>query len=367
MEAVASLTSGIAHDFSNLITVLVGNLYLISEGVRDRPPLYEKSKQTRDAAKRSADLIKQLLSFARNEWAPSASADLHKVVANLEPLLRRAIGSRVSLETRIAEDVSAVGTTAAQLESAIVNLVINARDAIEGRGKIEVRVANCRIGEREAADYDVQPGDYVRTSVIDDGTGIPQHLLGRVFEPFFSTKGPGKGTGLGLAMVRLFAIQAGGNALLESEPGKGTQVSILLPRSIEGTSATTINTMPLSALPVGNETVLVFSEEAEVRGTVEQILATLGYKVVLSGECEEAQMRMSLMRVDLAIVDVTATHNSAGLRLLQILAKREHPTRIVALRDSTPVHHSGITTLQKPFDLASLATTVRNVLDGVRR
>ena len=221
MEAVASLTSGIAHDFSNLLTVLVGNLYLISEGVRDREALHEKTKLTRDAAKRGIDLIRQLLAFARNEWdGASPSIDPSKLISKIEPLLRRSVGSGIKLETSIAPDVGLVDASAGQLESAIVNLVINARDAIERSGTIRIVALNTSVDQRAASGHGVRSGDYVRISVEDSGRGIPEHLLGRVFEPFFTTKGERKGTGLGLAMVRLFATHASGTAVLTSNIGR---------------------------------------------------------------------------------------------------------------------------------------------------
>jgi PAS domain S-box-containing protein len=367
MEAVASLTSGVAHDFSNLLTVLVGNLYLISEGVRDRPTLHEKIRLTRDAAKRGVDLVRQLLAFARNEWVECPTIDAGKTVAKLEPLLRRSIGSRIALETNIAPDVALVEASAGQLESAIINLVINARDAIKADGRIRVSVANLAVDDRAAAAYGVRRGDYVRISVEDDGCGMPEHLLGRAFEPFFSTKGEGKGTGLGLAMVRLFAIRSSGTALIKSAPGRGTAVSMLLPRSVAvsaSASATTTATMPLSALPGGKETILVFSEEEDLRHTVEQILATLGYNVIVRSDLQESLASVRTGAVHLALIDIKSASSSHGFKLLQATAKLKPKVRTVILRDAVQVHYAGIATLQKPFDLASLATTVRQTLNG---
>jgi signal transduction histidine kinase/CheY-like chemotaxis protein len=365
MDAVASLTSGIAHDFSNLLTVLVGNLYLISEGVRDREALHEKTKLTRDAAKRGIDLIRQLLGFVRNEWdGASPSIDPSKVISKIEPLLRRSVGSGIKLETSVAPDVGPVDASAGQLESAIVNLVINARDAIEGSGTIRIVAVNTDVDQRAASAHGVRRGDYVRISVEDNGRGIPEHLLGRVFEPFFTTKPEGKGTGLGLAMVRLFAIHASGTAVLTSNIGRGTTVSMLLPRSRATTSATTTNTMPLSTLPGGKETILVFSEEGDVRHMIEQILGALGYKVIVRNEWHECLETAQTGIAHLALIDIKSASNSPGFRLLQEAIKLKPKVRIVILRDSIQVHHAGVTTLRKPFDLSGLATTVRQVLDG---
>jgi signal transduction histidine kinase len=364
MEAVASLTSGIAHDFSNLLTVLVGNLYLISEGLRDNTALYDKAKLARDAAKRGIDLVRQLLSFARNEQVRSPTVDLRKVISDLGPLLKRALGSRVTLAVDIAPDASPVSANAAQLESAIVNLVINARDAIEGSGEIRVSVANVSLDSTRAERYGVRPGDFVRIAVEDTGGGIPEQLIGRVFDPFFSTKGEGKGTGLGLPMVRLFAVQSGGAVWLESETGVGTKVTILLPCSFEPADAAVTNTMPLTALPGGNETVFVFAEDDDVRRTVEQILSVLGYRVILGSDLERSIEELRRAAAQLVIVDIKPVSGSPGTKLFQAVRRLRPPPRTVLIRDSIAVHHAGVPTLQKPFDLMTLATTVRRAIDG---
>ena len=362
-EAVASLTSGIAHDFSNLLTVLVGNLYLIGEGVRDNAPLHEKAKLARDAAKRGVDLIRQLLAFARNEKIEPAGVDPKKSIANLEPLLRHALGARIALETRIAPEVSLIDANAAQLESAIVNLAINARDAIEGTGTVRITAANVAVDERHSG-WSLPAGEYVRISVSDDGMGIPEKLLGRVFEPFFSTKGSGKGTGLGLAMVRQFAVDAGGTVLLKSEPGKGTTVSLLLPRSAQTTAATTVSTMPLSTLPGGKETILVFAQDEEIRQTVEPILKALGYRVIVNNEWRDALTVARTAAAHLFLIDVKSAADTTAHRLIEAIRHLKPPVRAVVVRDSASIGHSGIVTLLKPFDLSGLATAVRDALDG---
>jgi signal transduction histidine kinase/CheY-like chemotaxis protein len=326
--------------------------------------LHEKTKLTRDAAKRGIDLIRQLLAFARNEWdSASPSIDPSKVISKIEPLLRRSVGSGIKLETSIAPDVGPVDASAGQLESAIVNLVINARDAIEGAGTIRIVAMNADIDQRAASAHGVRSGDYIRISVEDSGRGISEHLLGRVFEPFFTTKGEGTGTGLGLAMVRLFAIRASGTAVLTSKLGRGTTVSMLLPRSRSTTSATTTSTMPLSTLPGGKETILVFSEEEDVRHTIEQILGALGYKVIVRNEWHQCLETVQTRSAHLALIDIKSASNSPGLRLLQAAVKFK--MRTVIIRDSVQVHQSGIATLQKPFDLSGLATIVRQALNGV--
>ena len=366
MEAVASLTSGIAHDFSNLLTVLVGNLYLISEGVRDRPPLLEKTKLARDAAKRGIDLIRQLLAFARNEKAESKALDPAKLVENLEPLLARALGSRIKLETNLESSVALLDTNAAQLESVIVNLVINARDAIKATGSIRIDVSSLTVDGRTQTQFGVNPGEYVRIAVTDTGAGIPNDLLDRVFEPFFSTKGEGKGTGLGLAVVRRFADQAGGAALLKSQLGKGTTVSLLLPTSAETTAVTTIKTMPLSTLAGGTETVLVFTEDAGIASTVDQILAVLGYRVILSNDWREALELLRAATVHLVLIDSKGSGDPLPDKLIRAMRHVNSSLRLAVLSASRSPQPTGVGTLLKPFDLGGLATAVRQFIDEKR-
>jgi signal transduction histidine kinase len=364
VEAVASLTSGIAHDFSNLLTVLMGNLYLISEAVRDRGALYEKIKLTRGAAKRGVDLIRQLLAFARNEEAESGSLDLVAVTERLRPLLQRALGTRISLETRVAPGVWCVNANAGLLESVLVNLVVNARDAMEGDGTIQIVVINAQINEREAAAWGLGPGDYVRLSVIDNGVGIPESLIGRVFEPFFSTKGSGKGTGLGLAMVRRFAADAGGTVHLRSQVGHGTTVSLLLPATTATAATTMSSTMPLSTLPTGKETVLMIGDDDAVCGTVEQILAVLGYRVFVEKRLSEAFNAVQTAAAQLVVIDVKGGAHAPARNVLAAVSGRQPEVGVLVICDSESARISGVTTLIKPFDLAGLATAVRRTLDG---
>jgi PAS domain S-box-containing protein len=364
MEAFSNLTSGIAHDFSNLLTVLVGNLYLISEAVRDRPPLHEKAKLARDAAKRGIDLIRQLLAFARNDKVDDNTLDVGKLFCTLEPLLTRALGSRVKLETSVGSDVSLIDANAAQLESAIVNLVINARDAIESTGTICFSATNVTLDDLKSASCGVSPGDYVRIAISDDGAGIPEALLARVFDPFFSTKGDGKGTGLGLCMVRRFAEHAGGAVVLKSRPGKGTSVFLLLPQSTRGTGSTTVKTMPLSTLPGGKETVLVFAENEEVFATIQDVLTVLGYRVVLGKEWKQSLDLLRTNAIHLVLIDVNGSSDPSARKLIDAIGRLKSPVPIVVLRDSKSADYNGSLTILKPFDLIGLATAVRRALDG---
>jgi signal transduction histidine kinase len=367
MEALGSLTTGIAHDFNNLLTVLVGNLYLVAEELRDRPKVFEKIKSARDASKRGADLIKQLLAFARRESVETAVIDPCKVVSDLEPLLRRALGSKVALRVELQPEAGKVRASTAQLESVIVNLTINARDAIEKKGTVTISVQRARLTPSEAALRGLsKAGDYVSVRVADDGSGIPADTIGKVFEPFFSTKKDRGGTGLGLSMVRWFAEQAGGAIALDSAVGRGTTVAVLLPLSVEQVVEQADKTMPLSTLPTGDERVVVLAPDEAVRVTVRQILQVLGYEVVLTGADEELLEALAAKRADLLIID-GAARDDAGL-LARARSASPAMKIVVTVEGQRSRDRSGsangVSVLAKPFSLAELAGVVRQSLDA---
>jgi signal transduction histidine kinase/CheY-like chemotaxis protein len=367
MEALGSLTAGIAHDFNNLLTVLVGNLYLIGEELRERPRAFEKLKAARDAGKRGADLIKQLLTFARREALEVDVVDPAKVIEGVAPLLRRALGARITLETSLHAASGAVRANAAQLESAIVNLAMNARDAIEGRGRITIDVRPLASNSSEAALRGLCGADrYVSVSVRDTGSGIPPEALGRVFEPFFSTKGERGGTGLGLSMVRWLAEQAGGAATIESVVGRGTTVTLVLPRETEQPQDVDERTMPLSTLPAGTERVVVLAIDDALRATIHQTLEVLGYRVRVAVGAQDLLAAVAAESTQLVVVDGLGSGDAD----LLIRARAVAPgLKIImtsdAARSANPGWIAGVATLIKPFSLAELAGTVRRSLDAV--
>ena len=366
MEALGSLTAGIAHDFNNLLTVLVGNLYLVAEELRDRPKVFEKLKSARDASKRGADLIKQLLAFARREQIESAVIDPCKVVTDIEPLLRRALGSKVALSAELHPDAGRIRANTAQLESVIVNLAINARDAIAAKGTVNVGVRRAQLSSTEAGARGlVKGGEYVLVSVADDGCGIPADAIGRVFEPFFSTKRDHGGTGLGLSMVRWFAEQAGGVVELESVVGQGTTVTLVLPLSADQNVEQGDKTMPLSTLPTGHERVLMLAPDEAVRSTVRQILEVLGYTVEFATGDEDLIAGLAARQIDLLIIDGTARDDAALLERAR--STRPNLKIVVMVEGQRPRDggtQPGTSVLAKPFTLAELAGVVRHSLDA---
>jgi signal transduction histidine kinase/CheY-like chemotaxis protein len=368
MEALGSLTAGIAHDFNNLLTVLVGNLYLVGEELREQPKVFEKLKAARDAAKRGTDLIKQLLAFARSQEVEAGVIDVAKVVAGVTPLLRRALGARITLETSFQAGTSAIRASAAQLESVVVNLAVNARDAIEGKGSIKVDVRQVQVAQADAARRRLlRGGAYTAISVADTGCGIAPDLVKRVFEPFFSTKGERGGTGLGLSMVRWFAEQAGGTVELQSVVGRGTIVTLLLPQQAEQPSDTAGGTTPLSTLPAGSERVVVLSPDKELRGTIHQTLEVLGYSVQVAAGVEEMLEALRNGNGQLLVVDgLGKADGDVVIRARAIVPD----LRLVATADlgrSVERFAAPVATLIKPFSLADLAKVVRAALDSPAR
>jgi signal transduction histidine kinase len=367
MDALASLTAGVAHDFNNLLTVLVGNLYLVGEELRERPLVFEKLKAARDAGKRGSELIKQLMTFARREELDVGTIDPSKVIGELLPLLRRALGSRITLETTLQKHVGLVRASVAQFESVVVNLAVNARDAIEGTGRISVDVSGLALSDRDASARGLRRGGrYVSISVRDTGAGIAADALGRVFEPFFSTKRERGGTGLGLSMVRWFAESSGGGATIESTVGHGTTVTLLLPRQqVDHAAETAERTMPLSTLPTGTERVVVLAMDDALRATIHQTLEVLGYRVTVAGDAEQLVAAVASEPTDLLVIDGVADNEALarahGLRPSLRIVATAHPGRA-----PEPVAGLRITSLTKPFTLADLAGTVRRALDGSR-
>jgi signal transduction histidine kinase len=365
MEALGSLTAGVAHDFNNLLTVLVGNLYLIGEEVREYPRVFEKLKAARDAGKRGTELIKQLMTFARREEVSVGTIDPCKVIGDLLPLLRRALGSRITLETALQENVGSVQANVAQLESVVVNLAVNARDAIEGKGRISIDVRSAELPDHDATLRGLAcGGHHIAIRVRDDGSGIPPETLARVFEPFFSTKGERGGTGLGLSMVRWFAEHSGGCAAIESVVGQGTTVTLLLPgQQTEHPGDANDRTMPLSTLPTGSERVVVLALDEALRATIHQTLEVLGYRVKVASGAEDLLTAVASEPTALLMVDGLGRGDADIL----IRARALQPTlRIITTVDSSGAGERfaglGVASLAKPFTLADLAGTVRRAL-----
>lgn len=367
LEAVGSLMTGVVHDINNVFTVLLGNLHMAAEHLRVNGSAFTKIKRARDAARRGAELGKQLLAFARGRDMDLEAVNPAKLIANLAPLLTHALGKGIVLKTSLSPRTGTVEANSAQLESAIVNLAINARDALGGNGNITLRVANRSVDSEEAQSLGVPAGVYVQVSVVDDGPGIPAAEQAAVFEPFYSTKDSLQGTGLGLTMVQWLCRQYGGAVRLSSRPGQGATVSMILPRS-DRRAADTTKTMPLSVLPTGTEAVLLVAEDENIRWTVVQILESLKYSVTSASSLADVVARQDLRHVDLLLVDNSSLGQQRISDLAQWAQRSASSTPLVVIDDSE--RHSnlpGLDVLRKPFSLYDLATLVRRALDTRNR
>lgn len=347
LEALGSLTSGVAHDFNNLLTILVGNLALVAEELRDQPRQFEKLKSARDAARRGGELIKQLLSFARQEPVESRLINPAEVIARIAPLIQRALGSRIELKLDLDEQANPVQGNSAQLESVIVNLAVNARDAIEGSGCVGIKVAS--------------RDDELTIEVSDDGSGVPDEFAARVFEPFFTTKGEGKGSGLGLSMVKLYAEQFDGMAQLSSAADAGTTVTLRFPISSGSIDESAAMTMPVASLPSGKEHIVVVAGDDGVGAMVSQILSVLGYRCEVAQSPESARLLFRASPPDLVISD--------GFDLDPIAEIQRSPgngaSRFLQLSATGTTAQSPHPVLRKPFSIPDLALKVRETLDAV--
>src|SRR4051812_26006974 len=280
MEAMGQLTGGVAHDFNNLLTVILGNSEHLAEKLAAHKELHGIAESIATAAERGSDLTRSLLAFARKQPLMPRDIDIGQKIVGMEQLLRRTLGEHIECEFRLDENLWQASVDPGQLASALLNLVLNARDAMPSGGKLTLEVLNTSLGE---SDVDVngqaQPGDYVMVAVTDTGTGMTAEVAGRAFEPFFTTKEVGKGTGLGLSMVYGFAQQSGGSMQIHSEPGHGTVVKLFFPR-VATPQASAKPSAGQRTKPSGSETILVVEDDDMVRSYVEGELKTLGYRVI---------------------------------------------------------------------------------------
>jgi len=375
MEAVGRLAGGIAHDFNNLLTAILGSADLLLDTLSPDAPEREDLDEIRKAAKRAADLTRQLLAFSRQQVLAPQVLDVNALLTNLEKLLRRLIGEHIELRTALAPNVGAVQADPGQLEQVIVNLAVNARDAMPQGGQLTIETANAELDEAYAAEhFPARPGSYVLLAVTDTGTGMDAQTKSHIFEPFFTTKEKGKGTGLGLATVYGIVKQSDGYIWVYSEPGHGTSFKIYLPRVAEAPGPARPG-FELSASVRGSETVFVVEDDEMVRALIRRMLETRGYTVLLAPHGDEALQLLERHpgRVDLLMTDVVMPGMS-GRDLADRVAERRPGIKVLYLSgytDDAIVRHGvlepGIAFLQKPFSADALARKVREVLDSPRQ
>jgi PAS domain S-box-containing protein len=375
MEAIGQLTGGIAHDFNNLLGVVLGNLQLLERSLAESPNLARKVHTAMRAAVRGADLTRRLLTFARRQILDPTVVDLNRQLTAFQDLLERTLGDSIEVRVVQARDLWHVRVDAGQLENAILNLAINARDAMPQGGRLTVRSKNVVLGPEFCREHpQIEPGEYVSIAVTDTGSGIEPEVLKRAFEPFFTTKESGKGSGLGLAMVHGFAEQAGGVATIESQVGRGTTVNIYLPRCSEEQTERE-DTIVTQAAPGGNETILVVEDDADLRETVVTALSQLGYHTLAAANAEAALRILSgNERIDLLFTDVMMPGGVLG----PTLAKRARELRpdievlfTTGYADTSALSGTGglssADIIHKPYRNEELALRIRYLLDQEAR
>ena len=363
MEAVGQLTGGIAHDFNNMLAVVVGGIDLARRRLNGpRREVMNHLNNAMEGATRAAALTRRLLSFARSEPLLPERVDPAALVSGMSDLLDRTLGERIHVEVDVAPDAWPIYVDSHQLENAIVNLAVNARDAMEGQGLMRVATRNVTLAANEVGD--IQPGEYVRISVSDTGSGMTEEVLERAFEPFFTTKPVGKGTGLGLSQIFGFAHQSGGEVGIESKPGKGTTVSIYLPRT---TAQANVSLHPAAAQRADNETtvpgarILVVEDDPRVRTSTIEALQDLDYDPVACGSGVEAIELFDNQTFDLVISDVIMPEMT-GPELIKVLKERRQDFAVLFVTGYVGEGETGdlvgYELLRKPFTVGALANAV---------
>ncbi|MBR7960830.1 response regulator [Burkholderia vietnamiensis] len=373
MEAIGSLTGGIAHDFNNVLQVISGNLQILAVELGERASAQPRIESANNAVRRGAQLASHLLAFARRQPLSPTVLNPRQLIDGMNEMLHRALSESVRIVPALAADVGNVLADRHQLENALLNLAINARDAMRGDGTLTIAAYNGvapapAAGVRRAP---LPPGDYVTFEVTDTGTGMTADVLERVFEPFFTTKADGEGTGLGLSMVFGFVKQSGGHTSIDSTPGQGTTVRLTFPRCHD-TYAEEPPRVPQHDPVRGRETILVVEDDADVRLTVVDMLAQLGYKVLTASDGEAAlRMLDSGTPIDLLFTDVIMPGRIKGSELARRAALRSPPLPVLFTSGYTrdEIFHSGrldpgVMLLGKPYRRDELAARIRAVLDA---
>jgi PAS domain S-box-containing protein len=373
MESVGLLAGGIAHDFNNLLTPIIGNAELLVL----RAPLPESEQrlvsEIQHAGERASELTRQLLAFGRKQMLELKTIDLAEVITRFEPMLRRTIREDVRIEVILSPSLGTARADVGQLEQVLLNLTLNARDAMASGGVLTIEAQNVELDTDYVSLHpEVRVGSYVMIAVSDTGTGMTRDIQQRLFEPFFTTKERGKGTGLGLSMVYGIVKQHGGSVSVYSEPGKGTTFKIYLPRVTDAVDAEPAHRSSAWTLPVrGGETILVVDDNEMVRRTACEMLRRLGYRV-LSADSAAGCHRVAESHdgtIELLLTDVVLSESN-GLEVYSTLKKQRKGLKVVFMSGYTSnvvVHHGvvdhGVHFLPKPLSLKNLSTKVREVLD----
>jgi PAS domain S-box-containing protein len=372
MEAVGQLTGGIAHDFNNLLLVITGNLELL-EAHLSRDESRALLKEAQDAATLGSKLTDQLLAFARRRHMDAHVVQLNELVVSITDMLRRTLGEHITLSTLLARHIWATRADPGQFQSAIVNMAVNARDAMPEGGKLVVETRNLVINEDQTdLQSELKPGEYVQLSISDTGVGMTPEVRDRVFEPFFTTKEKGRGTGLGLAMVYGFVKQSGGHVTIYSEVGQGTTVNLYFPRVADGSATTYFDSISDNAPAPARETILVVEDDDRVRQLTIKRLKLIGYQVL---EASDGPMALEILRrgeaVDLVFSDLIMPGGLSG-REVAIRARELIPGIKILLTSGYAeelihgehLQREQLKVLRKPYQQSDLVAALRDVLSS---
>jgi nitrogen-specific signal transduction histidine kinase len=371
MEAVGQLTGGIAHDFNNILTVITGTIEILADAVAKEPQLAAIARMIDEAATRGADLTQHLLAFARKQPLQPRETDVNALIVETGKLLRPTLGEQIEIESVFEDEACFATVDPNQLVTAILNLALNARDAMPDGGKLILETGSAYLDENYAAMHgEVRPGRYALIAVSDTGTGIPAGILDKVFNPFFTSKGPGKGTGLGLSMVYGFVKQSAGHIKIYSEEGHGTTIKMYLP---PGTGAALVSEAALASdVEGGHETILVVEDDKLVRDFVLTQLHSLGYVTLDAANGAEAlAIAEAGHEFDLLFTDVIMPGAMNGRQLADEIQKSRPGLKVLftsGYTENAIIHHgrldSGILLLAKPYRKSDMAVMIRKALIG---
>ena len=379
MEAIGKLAGGVAHDFNNILSVILSYTAFAMESVREGDPLLADLEEIKTAGERAATLTRQLLAFSRKQVLQPVALDLNEVAVGVERMLRRILGEDIAHVQNLAPDLGVVLADPGQIEQVLMNLAVNARDAMGEGGTLTVETANVAIERAPAGSAPpserhgeaIAPGAYVRVTVTDTGCGMDAETKARLFEPFFTTKDKGKGTGLGLSTVYGIIKQSGGDIRVRSEPGRGTTFALYLPREPSATVANALSTAAPKPTP-GNETILVVEDEEALRRVAKRTLEAAGYRVLTAGDGNDALKASARYggEIHLLLTDVVMPRMNGRTLALEI-AKTRQATKVIYMSgytDDAIVRHgvleAGTNFIAKPFTAIELTRKLREVLDG---
>ncbi|MFZ2855336.1 MAG: PAS-domain containing protein [Rhodocyclaceae bacterium] len=367
MEAIGQLTGGIAHDFNNMLTVVIGNLAVLREQCGRNSGLDEHLDAALQASRRGVDLVKRLLAFSRQQPLAPKTVDIAQLVQEMAKLIRRSLPESIALTTRSSQKNLLARIDPNQLDNALLNLVLNARDAMPHSGQIRIEISSTSVSADSAPNQDLQPGDYISITVSDDGLGMDSATLARVFEPFFTTKAFGKGSGLGMSMVYGFVKQSGGTARISSVPGRGTTVTLLVPGVEEATEIIDAAEVLIERNDNSERLILLVEDDAEVRRIVRRQLTSLGYPVLEAENGPEAvNIIENVPGITTILSDIVMPGGIDGWELARFVKKNRPKMRIVLMsgyaygHSEEDIEDPELPMLSKPFDKSQLANVLQS-------